>query len=286
MRTGKAMPPDPESAEAGSIRPLVAPMNPCLVFDIETIPDVAGLRRLHDLSPSLSDAEVAVAAQTLRRQTTGSDFLPHCLQRVVAISCALRAGAKLAVWSLGEPDDGEADLISRFFELFDRYTPQVVSWNGGGFDFPVLHYRSLIHGVAAPRYWEWGDEDRDFRYNNYLNRYHTRHIDLMDVLAQFQARAYAPLDAMAKLCGLPGKLGMDGSQVWDAYQRGEIAAIRAYCETDVVNTYLLYLRFMQLRGVLNAAAYAEEVALTRKRLGELPERPWGEYLREWAAGAP
>jgi 3'-5' exonuclease len=150
----------------------------------------------------------------------------------------------------------------------------------------VLHYRSLIHGVAASRYWEWGDEDRDFRYNNYLNRYHTRHIDLMDLLAQFQARAYAPLDAMAKLCGLPGKLGMDGSKVWDSYQRGEIAAIRAYCETDVVNTYLLYLRFMHLRGVLNAGAYAEEVALTRKRLGELPDLPWREYLREWPAGAP
>lgn len=261
-------------------------MNPCLVFDIETVPDVAGLRRLHELPPSLSDADVAAAAQTLRRQSSGSDFLPHHLQRVVAISCVLRAGTKLAVWSLGEPDDGEAVLIARFFELFDRYTPQVVSWNGGGFDFPVLHYRSLIHGIAAPRYWEWGDEDRDFRYNNYLNRYHTRHIDLMDLLAQFQARAYAPLDAMAKLCGLPGKLGMDGSQVWGAYQRGEIAAIRAYCETDVVNTYLLYLRFMQLRGVLNAGAYAEEVVLTRKRLGELPDEPWGEYLREWAAGAP
>jgi len=256
-------------------------MNPCLVFDIETIPDIAGLRTLHDFPDSLSDADVATAVQTMRRQTSGTDFLPHHLQRVVAISCVLRAGAKLAVWSLGEPGDGEAVLIGRFFELFDRYTPQVVSWNGGGFDFPVLHYRSLIHGIAAPRYWEWGDEDRDFRYNNYLNRYHTRHIDLMDLLAQFQARAYAPLDAMARLCGLPGKLGMDGSQVWDAYQRGEIAAIRAYCETDVVNTWLLYLRFLRMRGALTAEALADEVALTRKRLGELPAEPWAEYLRAW-----
>ena len=79
---------------------------------------------------------------------------------------------------------------------------------------------------------------------------------------------------MAKLCGLPGKLGMDGSQVWPAWQRGEIAAIRAYCETDVVNTYLLYLRFMRLRGALQADAYREEVAFVRKRLGELNEVPW------------
>jgi len=256
-------------------------MEPILVFDIETIPDVAGLRRIHEFPDALPDADVVDAAQALRRQSAGNDFFPHYLQRVVAISCVLRAGEKLAVGSLGDPADGEAALIARFFELFDRYTPQVVSWNGGGFDFPVLHHRSLIHGVTAPRYWEWGDDDREFRYNNYLSRYHTRHLDLMDVLAQYQARAYAPLDAMAKLCGLPGKLGMDGAQVWPAWQRGEIAAIRAYCETDVVNTYLLYLRFMRLRGALQTDAYRDEVAFVRKRLGELNEVPWAAYLREW-----
>ena len=257
-------------------------MEPCLVFDIETIPDVAGLRRVHELPAELTDSDVVEAAQALRRQGGGSDFLPPYLQRVVAISCVLRLKERIAVGSLGDPGDGEAALIGRFFELFDRYTPQVVSWNGGGFDFPVLHHRSLIHQVAAPRYWEWGDDDRDFRYNNYLSRYHTRHIDLMEVLAQFQSRAYAPLDAMAKLCGLPGKLGMDGSQVWPAWKRGEIAAIRAYCETDVVNTYVLYLRFLQMRGVLAGDGYREEIALLRKKLTELPEMPWKAYLEAWA----
>ena len=217
-------------------------MNTCLVFDIETVPDVPGLRRLHDFPAALSDADVASAAQTLRRQGSGSDFLPHYLQRVVAISCVLRADSRIAVWSLGEVDDAEPVLIGKFFELFDRYTPQVVSWNGGGFDFPVLHHRSLIHGLCAPRYWDWGDDDRDFRYNNYLSRYHTRHVDLMDVLAQFQPRAYAPLDAMAKLAGVPGKLGMDGSQVWGAYQRGEIGAIRAY-----LLQMLHHLRLLKLK---------------------------------------
>ena len=261
-------------------------MEPCLVFDIETVPDIAGLRRLHDFPVTLTDDDVLTAVTTLRRQSSSnpgsnSDFLPHHLQRVIAISCVLRARDKLAVWSLGEPNDSESSLIQRFFELFDRYTPQVVSWNGSGFDFPVLHYRSLMHGLTAARYWDWGDDDRDFRYNNYLSRYHTRHLDLMEVLAQFQSRANAPLDAMAKLCGLPGKLGMDGSQVWGAYRRGEIDSIRAYCETDVVNTYLLYLRFLLLRGVLDAAAHAEEVSLVRTRLSELPSVPWTEYLQQW-----
>jgi len=256
-------------------------MEPCLVFDIETIPDVEGLRRIHELPRELGDDDVVEAAQALRRQAGGSDFFPHYLQRVVAISCVLRLGEKIAVGSLGDPGDGEAALIARFFELFDRYTPQVVSWNGGGFDFPVLHHRSLIHAIPAPRYWEWGDDDRDFRYNNYLSRYHTRHIDLMDVLAQFQPRANAPLDAMAKLCGLPGKLGMDGSQVWPAWRRGEIAQIRAYCETDVVNTFMLYLRFLRMRGALADDAYRSEIALVRKKLSDLPDMPWKAYLDAW-----
>ncbi|MEP6702333.1 MAG: 3'-5' exonuclease [Betaproteobacteria bacterium] len=256
-------------------------MEPCLVFDIETIPDLAGLRRIYELPDALADAEVVAAAQAQRRQASGNDFFPHYLQRIVAISCVLRRAEKISIGSLGESTDSEATLIARFFELFDRYTPQVVSWNGGGFDFPVLHHRSLIHMIAAPRYWEWGDDDRDFRYNNYLSRYHTRHIDLMDVLAQYQPRAYAPLDAMARLCGLPGKLGMDGSQVWPAYQRGEIAAIRAYCETDVVNTFLLYVRFLRMRGVLAEDAYLNELALVRRKLGEMAEIPWKAYLEQW-----
>src|SRR5512145_1520834 len=202
-------------------------MNPTLVFDIETIPDIAGLRALHELDGAVSDAEVAEMAFQLRRQKTGSDFLPHHLHRVAAISCVLREGDSFKVWSLGEPDEDEASIIKRFFDGIEKYTPQLVSWNGGGFDLPVLHYRGLIHGVVAPRYWDLGDGDygdsRDFKWNNYISRYHTRHLDLMDLLAMYQPRASAPLDDLAKLIGFPGKLGMDGSQVWQAWSDGKIA---------------------------------------------------------------
>lgn len=258
-------------------------MVPTLVFDVETIPDVAGLRVLYGLPTSLSDAEVAAQVFAQRREQYGSDFLPHTQHRVCAISCVLREGENnLAVWSLGEPKDEEAALIRKFFHLIERYTPQLVSWNGGGFDLPVLHYRAMIHGITAARYWDWGDDDRDFKWNNYHGRYHTRHLDLMDVLAMFQPRAFAALDDLAKLCGLPGKRGMDGSQVWQAYQRGEIVAIRSYCETDVINTYMLYLRFMLMRGTLTPESHAAEVQRVRDRLSTLPGAHWEEYLQAWA----
>lgn len=256
-------------------------MTPVLAFDIETVPDVEGLRRLHGLDARISDKDVAEMAFQLRRQATGNDFLPLHLHRVIVISCALRDRDSFKIWSLGAGGESEGEIIQRFFEGIEKYTPQIVSWNGGGFDLPVLHYRAMINGVAASRYWEMGDEDRDFKWNNYLSRYHTRHLDLMDLLALYTGRANAPLDDLAKLCGFPGKLGVDGSQVWTLFQEGRLSEIRDYCETDVVNTYLVHCRFQLMRGALSKAAYDEEVALVRSSLAELDGSHWKEYLAAW-----
>ncbi|MBV2187299.1 MAG: 3'-5' exonuclease [Rhizobium sp.] len=258
-------------------------MTPVLTFDIETIPDIAGLRRLHELPASLADAEVAEFAFQKQRAKNGSDFLPLHLQRIVVISCALRSDEGFRVWSLAEPKSGEGEIIQRFFDGIAKYTPQIVSWNGGGFDLPVLHYRGLIHGVVAPRYWDMGEDDRDFKWNNYISRYHTRHLDLMDLLALYQPRANAPLDQLVKLMGLPGKLGMEGGAVWGAWLAGGIDAIRDYCETDVVNTYLVYLRFQKMRGQLTAAAHDAEVAGVREHLAALDAPHWREFLAAWPA---
>ena len=263
-------------------------MIPLLVFDIETVPDVAGLRKLHGLDDSVSDASVADMAFQLRRQSTGSDFLPLHLQRVIAISCALRERDSFRIWSLGGPQQSEAELIQRFFDGLEKYTPQLVSWNGCGFDLPVLHYRGLIHGVKAPRYWDMGDGDhrdsRDFKWNNYISRYHTRHLDLMDLLALYQPRANAPLDSIAQLLGLPGKLGMEGAEVWDAFRAGRLEEIRCYCETDVANTYLVFLRFQLMRGALDDQHYAAECALVRSELERSPEPHWRTFLDHWSRG--
>jgi hypothetical protein len=260
-------------------------MTPVLAFDIETVPDIAGLRRLHRIPDGIVDRDVAQMAFHRRRQATGSDFLPLHLQRVVAIACALRDRASFTVWSLGEPEEPEASLVQRFFDGIEKYTPQLVSWNGGGFDLPVLHYRGMIGAVQARRYWDLGEDDRDFRFNNYISRYHTRHLDLMDLLAMYQPRAAAPLDEFAQLLGFPGKLGMEGGQVWDAVQRGELARVRSYCETDAANTYLVYLRFQLMRGVLTGAQYRHELDLVRATLSKSSAEHWREFLAAWGGAA-
>jgi predicted PolB exonuclease-like 3'-5' exonuclease len=252
----------------------------CLVFDIETVPDVELGRRVFDLD-GLADEEVAKAMFTLQRQASGSDFLPHEQQRIVAISCVLRSRDGLRVWSLGEPTSPEAELVERFFDGIERFSPELISWNGTGFDLPVLHYRALKAGVQAPRYWETGDGDTTFRYNNYLSRFHWRHLDLMDVMSGFQPRARASLADVAGLLGFPGKLGFSGAQVWDTYLAGDIIGIRRYCETDVLNTYLIFLRFELMRGRLSRDRHAEEVERVRSMLRAGTEPHFAEFLGAW-----
>jgi len=251
-----------------------------LVFDIETVPDVEFGRRLYSLD-GLDDAAVAKAMFAQQRASTGAEFLPHLQQRVVAISCVLRTREQLRVWSLGDLNSSEPELLARFFDGLEKYLPELVSWNGGGFDLPVLHYRSLKAGVQAPRYWEVGDEDTAFRYNNYLSRFHWRHLDLMDVLSGFQPRARAKLTDVATLLGFPGKLGFSGDQVWDAYLAGELLAVRHYCETDVLNTYLIYLRFQFLRARLDGPGLEAEFERLRALLRASGEPHHAEFLKAW-----
>jgi predicted PolB exonuclease-like 3'-5' exonuclease len=252
----------------------------CLVFDIETVPDAELGRRLGFAG---DDIEVAGQMLAAREEESGSSFLPLEQHRIVAISTLLRSGDQIQVWSLGTEESPEDDLVRRFFGGIDKLRPTLVSWNGSGFDLPVLHYRMLRHGIASPTYWETGEHDRDFKWNNYLNRFHMRHVDLMDVLAAYQGRGRASLEHVSLLLGLPGKLGMGGEQVFEYWKAGRLAEIRAYCETDVLNTYLVWLRFEHARGHLSASGHEGEIARVRDWIAGRAEPHWRQYGAAWAA---
>lgn len=249
-------------------------------FDIETIPDVELGRRIYGLD-DLTDKQVGYVMQTRRREETGSEFLSLEQHKIVAISVALRSRDGFKVWSLGESGAPEHEIIQRFFDGIEKYTPDLVSWNGSGFDLPVLHYRALRHGIAAPRYWEIGEEDAAFRWNNYLNRFHWRHVDVMDVLSGYQGRGRASLQNVAMLLNLPGKLGMSGDKVWDCWLEGGIERIRNYCETDVLNTFLVYLRFQLMRGHLSREQYLLENQRIREYLTDQTQSHFKEFLAAW-----
>lgn len=253
-----------------------------LVFDIETIADIASYRTIRHLTQDVADAEVLKIMESERLAETGNTFHRHHLYRVVALSLLLVQENGIKLWSLGRGEATEAQILTRFFEGIDKLNPTLVSWNGGGFDLPVLHYRALLHGISAPAYFEIGDNEQSARFNNYLGRFHWKHIDMMDVLSGYQARAVAPLNDIAKMCGLPGKLDTDGGQVQTLWNDGKREQICDYCETDVLNTYGVFLRFEHLRGRLSLADYQQRLNELRTYLQAKNQAHLNEFLQAWS----
>jgi predicted PolB exonuclease-like 3'-5' exonuclease len=79
----------------------------------------------------------------------------------------------------------------------------------------------------------------------------------MDLLANFSPKAYAPLDKIAKMLNLPGKMGVSGANVKNLYLENRINDIRNYCETDVINTFFVWLKFEKMRGNFSERNYTD-----------------------------
>lgn len=254
---------------------------PVLVFDIETIPNIEAGRLIYQLGREYSNAEVAAHMFSEAEHKRGSHFLPVHLQQIAVISCLLRHNNQVHLFSLNSTETSEAEVLSRFFHGIDQYKPILVSWNGSGFDCPVLYYRALRHRISAPAFWDLGETDSTFKWNNYFSRYHFRHTDIMDVLSAYQPKNFVPLDELATSLGLPGKMGMAGDQVWPYYLEGKIQEIANYCETDVLNTYLVYCRFELMRGAIDQTTYEQYEQKLRAYLKEKNKAHLTQFDQAW-----
>ncbi len=253
-----------------------------LAFDIETIPDIELGARLYGLETLEVPQQFEALLQKRRQDASGSEFMPIHLHRVIVIGMVHKTSEGLRCLSLGSDIATERERIERFFSGLERWVPRLVSWNGTQFDLPVLNYRSLRYGICAPRYWETGERHPDFRYNNYLSRYHWRHTDLMDVLGGYQSgRNAVRLAEAAQLVGLPGKMGFSGDQVLEQYLAGARERIDRYCETDALNTYLLFLRLEKMRGRLSAEAFRSASDEVESWLGSQADPYWRDFRVHW-----
>lgn len=218
-----------------------------MVFDLETVPDLTAVARVHGLDPA--DTEGA-------RAKLGSSFPKLIYHAIVCIGAlvAEREDGVYRVRALGAPHVGErseARLIADFAAQVERLRPQLVSFNGHGFDLPTIRYRALVHGLAAP----------GLTARPYYKRYDEAGLDLCDVLANHDARARVGLDALCRAMGRPGKPeGIDGGSVADLVAEGRLDEVAAYCRADVVATHRLFLAYQHLRGNLAPDAYARSEA--------------------------
>ncbi len=274
------------------------PKRNLFVFDIETVPDLDAGRRLLGLS-SAPDDQVAEAMRAYHLENTAgrSDFLRQPFWKVVAISYVQATAEKAEdahadrrgqvryalhrVGSGGTVDSDEAELVSGFFQYIEQSSPRLVSFNGRGFDLPVLKYRAMVHGLSAPRFYDGSN-----KWENYTQRYAEGfHTDLLESLRDFGASAAIKLDEACRTLSIPGKLGTAGEDVSGMFTRGEVQAIRDYCETDVLNTYLVFLRWELLRGTISKSSHDASVHELASYLeSERGERPHlGEFLDAWEA---
>lgn len=244
------------------------PNAPVLVFDIETIADVEGARRIYPQLAALGDADTLAALTSLRVQEAGHDFMRLPLQRIVCISALYIKDGQFSLFSLTADKFSEEEILAKFFRAFSDINnlPQLVSWNGSGFDIPVLIYRAMQYNLSAPWLFEEGDRIQSMRYDNYVSRFKSRHLDLMDRFSQYGASRREAMDVVASLYGLPGKTDIDGSMVGALVANEDWHTLSVYCESDVMNTWLLFLRWLRLTGVLASEVFEQWEAQSRDYL--------------------
>jgi predicted PolB exonuclease-like 3'-5' exonuclease len=257
-----------------------------LIFDIETRVDKELVKQVYDPENSLTLDQAYDKARDslLERSGQQSDFFPIPFHIPIAIA-TLQADENYrikALGSIGIDRLSEPELVARFWQMFES-CQTMITFNGRGFDLPVLETRALKNGLSLPRYFGTADA-RNYRGNRYSDRFH---IDLCDFLANFGAvYRRGSLDVLAKLVGLPGKYTIAGEDVEYLFRQGRLKEINQYCLTDALQTFLLFLRVELLRGKLNPISYQEAIEAARAELGQRaanagPENFLSEFLERW-----
>ena len=250
---------------------------PILVFDIETLTDLKAGAHLYHLD--LPETDVEQALTKIRRQESGSDFQRLPLHEIVCISGLWLDEKGFRLFSFSQEQSSEAEMLTKFLSIFDKKQPTLVSWNGSQFDLPVILFRTMYHGLSAPSLFDQGEIDNQKRFNNYQNRYHHRHVDLMDVMAMFNGRNFQKLDDIACLLGFPGKRGETGYHVPEYVHTEQWLKLTSYCEGDVLNTWLVYLRWLLLKGQLNLQDHQQWIQATADYLQTQTQQT--EFLQVW-----
>lgn len=258
-----------------------------LVFDIETVPDGVLLQRTKYAGEDLTPDEAIIKAQdeTRAASPTGSDFLSTSLQIPVAL-CVARIGADFSLQtlrSLDSPHFRPKEIVKQFWDGLanPNYKFKLISFNGRGFDIPVLELAAFRYGISVPHHFA---AKKGSRY-----RYGDDHCDLLEFLTNYGAiRLTGGLDLLAKLLGKPGKVGTKGSDVYGMYREGKLQEINDYCCYDVLDTYFVFLRTRVLMGELAPDKEQHLIEEAKKWIAHRGQEQTHlqKYLDHWTDGQP
>ena len=260
-------------------------------YDLEWVPDAVAARRLCDLPEGATERE---AFEMLWKHAGATEekpmpFLKYLFSRVVSIAFLSRNlesidGETHVVFRLHSmPEDpnekDEAVLISKFLHYVGERRPQLVGYNSLTSDIRVLVQRAMVHDVEAKEFSLRPDKPWEGR--DYFSDYGEWHVDIMKLLGGF-TRETPSLNELAKMCGFPGKLDIDGSR-WPSSGCRAIAKIIAYNEIDTLNTYLVWRRLARFCGFFEDVAYAEEQENFHSFLVAESEKPSRAHIKDFLA---
>lgn len=249
------------------------------VFDIETVPDIELVRQYYELDSSLSEVEVCQHAFSAQKEKSGSEFLPIYWHRVVSIASVIcdEYGKFIKVGNFGKKNAestetksnadsstfahlaDEKAILSDFLRFINSKEPRLVSFNGRGFDLPTIMLRAMKYNLSAFGYFESENASKTKnKWENYRARYSEKwHTDLLECLGNFGSVRNLNLDNVCKMLGIVGKYEVSGGDVYSLYyDKKDIEKIDFYCQSDVLNTYWLYLKYAILKDELRLEDYA------------------------------
>jgi len=264
-----------------------------LVFDTESVADAELVAKLRYAGESLEPAEAVRRYRTELMEKYESDFIPYTYQVPIAVAVGKVTGdfQLTDVVVIDEPEFRPHEITAKFWLGWEKYRrPTLVSFNGRGFDLPLLELAAFRYGVSVPG-WFQGSKT----YEQPRNRYNTKaHIDLCELLTNFgSTRFNGGLNLAANLLGKPGKMDVQGDMVQDMHDAGRLAEINDYCRCDVLDTYFVFLRSRVLIGQLPLEKEQQIIAATKQWLQQKAEEVsayrlyldrWGDWSNPWLAG--
>jgi predicted PolB exonuclease-like 3'-5' exonuclease len=256
------------------------------VFDIETVPDTDVLHSLTGSTTSDLQQKRKELEEYHMSISNGNPFPRQPFHRVVSISILVGDITNVGIYEyydnlkLGTISNlklSEGEMVERFFDYVCKFLPKIVSYNGKTFDMPVLKYRAMKYGLPLENLFKAGD-----KWSNYHQKYSKDwHCDLLEVFSDYGASAKCKMNEICAITGLPGKIGVDGSHVAELYDQNRLKEIDDYCETDVANTYLLYLNYCLLSGIISKDIYLDLNKKFRDYLIKEDKNNYREFVDEW-----
>lgn len=258
------------------------------VFDCESVPDIWLLNEIYGYRDEIDneikangvndiniDIEVCERAFQAQEALNGSSFLPLTFHKIISISALICDDfgnfIKIGNYAQSVESRGEREILSEFINYLNKNNPKLVSFNGRAFDLPLIMLRAMKYNISAESYFE--SDNPKFnknKWDNYRSRYSENfHIDLLESLGSFGMARNMRLDVVAKMLGFPGKFDTKGDEVYKIfYEEKNLSKIDSYCQSDVLNTYLVFLKYQILQGKINTSDY---ISLLEVFLDKIPK---------------